>query len=192
MKNLFILTALIAVFLHSCSSENSSTNHYSGPLVPFFKTWDELNAGEYNLEKINEDYYLIVGHNNKAEIDKKLKEFEVAHAQLIKLFSKKYPPGSVKLKFEQADKQALEVKDIVLSEYFFPWNTALRLAYKVKFTCVRNNEDPASTVRFEFYDGEGDIISSSSCFVKETGEYEFEIRPEIEFFHFEKIQVSVL
>ncbi len=192
MKNFLILTILLVMVSTGCSNQTSSNYNYSGPLAPFFEAWDEVNSGKYNLEKINEDYYLIIGHNNQQEIDKKLKEFADAQEQLIKIFSEKYPPGSVKLNFQQDDKSVVEVKDIVLSDYYFPWNTAVRLAYKVKFRCNRNNEDPTSTVRFEFYDEDGDIISSSSCFVKGTGEYEFEIRPEIEFFHFQKIVISIL
>lgn len=187
-----IYVTLMALLLWNCSNSTNSNEQYSGPLKEFFLNYDNLIADKYKIKQLESEYFAILGKGDQKVIDKYITDFEKMHSSIISEVKKKFPEKTLQLPFEQKDKTRTDVKSLYIESYQFPWNTATRLSYNVGFECDKLEDSPLSLVRFEFIDMDDDIIMSSNVGVSNNGTYQFEIRPEIEFYKFKKIIVSTL
>jgi hypothetical protein len=191
MKRILLSLATLAVVGCSLFDSSNQKKQFSGPFADFFKEETRLTQDKYNLDDCNRAYSLAFGLNDETAKDKALKDFETAHKAIIEEISSKYPGGTLNLPIVQNDPSIVSVGRLYISNYMFPWNTATRLSYQLSFDCVVNQKKDLSMVRFEFYDSDGDLFMTSSVSVIQSGTYNFEIRPEVEFFHFEKAIVTV-
>ena len=158
----------------------------------FFTFSNKLTSEKYNLDEHNSKHSKAVGLNDEATIKQSLEKFHEMHNNIIKEIEEKFPLNTIKLEFEQLNNDQVDVSQIVISKYQFPWDTAIRLSYLISFDCKIVNSKPVNMVRFEFHDTDNDIFLSSNTAVYQNGTYTFEIRPEIEFFNFQKIVVTVI
>lgn len=186
-----ILLILILTCLWSCNNSATIDYSYSGPLKKFFIDLDGLANDKYNLQEKNRQHTIAIGLNDKAAVDKALSEFKTAHQSIIDAMSLNYPLGSVQFPIEQSDLLPGKISNLRITQYQFPWETATRLSFILSFDYLKTMEKPMSLVRFEFYDNENDLFMSSNVSVEQSGTYSFEIRPEIEIFHFQKTLVTV-
>lgn len=188
MKLIYCL--LFVGLFTSCQSTNQQQSAYSGPLRELFIHWDELSTHEFHIAEKDRNYNLALGLNDQQAIDRAVSDFATAHKGILDAIKQKFPVGTLKLPVEQSDVKLVEVTNLAMADYMFPWNTATRLSFILSFDCKVKNKLPITLVRFEFYDRDNDIIMSSNVAVGQSGKYQFEIRPEVEFYHFTKVIVS--
>lgn len=190
MKVIYI--TIMVVLLWNCTNSTTTKQQYDGSLKEFFLYYDDLTNQKYKIKNLESEYFSILGKGDKKLIDKYLNDFEKMHNSIISEVKKKYPEKTIQLPFEQQNITMVDVKSIYINSYQFPWNTATKLSYNIGFECNKIDDTPLTLVRFEFIDMDNDIIMSSNVGVTANGTYQFEIRPEIEFFTFKKINIITL
>ncbi|MBN2742839.1 MAG: hypothetical protein JXR39_02990 [Marinilabiliaceae bacterium] len=191
IKLLSILAGCLITW-SSCQQTQGGYEKATGPLGEFLNHSNHLTTVQHQLDQQNSLYTTAVGKNDEAAKEKILADIAQHHTAIIKEMEAKYPLGSIALPYEQTNADLVSIDKVVLAKYQFPWNTATRLSYIIRFECGVKHDKPLTMLRFEFIDKDKDIFMSSNMAVYQSGSYEFEIRPEVEFFHFEKILISVL
>nr|WP_321453809.1 hypothetical protein [uncultured Carboxylicivirga sp.] len=194
MKKIYVLkvAVLFIAFLFSCNNTDQN-EMFSGPLEPFFRKTAEV-IDRHQLAKLNQEFNKWVALNDENEIKRVNEEFAHGHQSVINEIKQLFPVNSIILPFEETPDSKLLVKlnKLSLSSYQFPWETALRLSYKVSMSCEKIADAGILMVRLEYYDVEDDIIMSSNVPITNTGRYTFEIRPEVTFYRFKNIKVKVI
>lgn len=182
---------LLIVTLLSCNQQKKEVSQFAGPLKEFFQLFDDLKK-EKEIDKLYSLNIDAVERGDEESRERIRKEFKLAHTDIVEKISKRYQINTVKLPFRQDDKTKIDIQDIYISNYYFPWGTATRLAYDVSFKCVKKTNEPLDMVRFEYYDVDGDIIISSNCVVSKSGTYKIKLWPDKDFFQFKEIEVRVM
>ncbi|MCW3789002.1 hypothetical protein [Plebeiibacterium sediminum] len=189
MKNLLLLMLLLATISCSLGGDNKVTLA-KGPLNSLFENFYELQESNKLMDLYNANIDAV--QKNDQELRNKIKEeFAKAHKSVLDEMSKRFPKKSIHLPFSQEIKETVEVQDLFLADYSFPWGSATRLAYKVGFNCTKKSLDPINIVHLEFKDMEGDIIMTANTSIKESGYYELSIWPEESFAQFKDLDVLV-
>ncbi len=185
------LYVLLITALISCNQQKKEESGFAGPLKEFFQLFSELKKekGIDNLYNRNIDAVERGDEEGRLKIRE---EFKIAHDNIVQEITKQYPINTVKLPFKQGDKSKIDIEEIFISKYYFPWGTATRLAYNVCFKCLKKTDEPLSMVRFEYYDVDNDIIISSNCSVTKSGTFEIRLWADQDFFQFKEILVMVM
>lgn len=191
MKYLMLFMTIMLLAGCGLVDQSQQSSSFSGPLTSFFEAGDKL-IKDKKLEELSEKYNRASIEGDETTKASVLASFESAQKAIIDQIAIKYPSGTVSLPIEQKDQTSVSIKGLSISEYMFPWNTATKMSYRLSFDCTVNQTKDLSLIHFDFYDAEGDLFMTSNVSVFKSGSYTFEIRPETEFFHFEKVVVTVI
>lgn len=191
MKYLMLFMTIMLLAGCGLVDQSQQSSSFSGPLTSFFEAGDKL-IKDKKLEELSEKYNRASIEGDETTKASVLASFESAQKAIIDQIAIEYPSGTVSLPIEQKDQTSVSIKGLSISEYMFPWNTATKMSYRLSFDCTVNQNKDLSLIHFDFYDADGDLFMTSNVSVFKSGNYTFEIRPEIEFFHFEKVVVTVI
>lgn len=188
-KNRLLYLLLFGLFLPGCNSNSVNENPKNSPLKATYEYFDEINESDFNFAELQSKLDAARGKNDVEAANAVVKEFKAAHENCLKKLEERYPAGTVQIPFEQiGGKDTVTVKNIYLSGFWFPWNTAFNFSLKftVEYEVIKKDVWFAK-VPLTFYDNEDDILCIINAPCNKEGKTEISVRTNTSFKKLSKV-----